>query len=1203
MSSIKNVLARNIEENIAPVIYFHQLDPDMAAQEVREYVFTSRDARDNYQGGGIHEQMTRLVSEIRAVVAEGRKLPASWISGFFGSGKSSFAKLLGLALDGMVLPDGTTMDHALLERDDTGKAAELRAAWDALAATVDSMAVIFDIGTAAKNNESIPHTAYRQVMEKLGYSSHDGVAHFELALEDEGRYAVFESAYRAQYGKDWASQKHSGLAPQKFRTVYKTLYPEQDELMETSTWDIHRLPIKKLVDNLLRAMDRRAPGRTVFIVVDEVSQYINKDHNKMLDLQSFVSELGGRARPGASRLWLLVTGQEKLEEESSESVLFKLKDRFPEALRVHLDRANVRQVVERRLLKKRPGSELETLVTESALDGLRLYAYDCASVKRDEVLANYPLLPGHIPLFMDITQSIRNTSARTQSDSGGVRSVLNNIWDLFNRPPVSLKDRPLGDLVTLDQLYDIIGSSVDSDVQLTLHRIFDKHPADSMESRAVKAIALLEMNGEQLPVTAELLAGLLYPRLGSGPVLEAVQTALKALQAEGWVQFQEKTGYSIQNNAAQDWNRQKAEINVPLSEIEDQLKDALLALAESVAQPTWLGARFPLVVWWGREQRLSSRNEPTCSALCFHWVGNAGRRQRTDEWLALSREDAKRFHWVSGDTSGLETLAREWCRSVKMVARYRSQGQLQPMQTQLLYREQAESERLHVRIRKDMGAVWMEGRFYFDGMETDPSEAGGGFAASLKREVEGRLGRLYHQFEQGNIDVKDGDFRQLLERDTAGLSTVFLDQPGSLGIAAQDGSRIVFSPAGAVPKAILAAIEEKSYLSGENLVVLFAGPPYGYGRLVIKSAVVGLLRDEKILVRGENGSDISSVMDPGARNTFESDREFNKAEVERRQGDVELGSRDRTAIRQFFERVLGLSNVDNASDVLADLTFKHFVRIKDSVAETRRKLESLGLALPAELSALDRSLSDCLGDRHVDKALRRVKANLDALTDGYPRLADLLASLTSTTEEALRELRDTLRVHASQLVEVDALSPVEAQRDDVEAHLKGAAPWRGYADAKPAATAIRRQYESTRAELLRRQDESLEAAMDELKLRPEFAGVDEDGQFALLKPLRQLRQDTGALAVQPGLLLLAQVPSRMAEALSRAHRALDRLASTGGGDEVEGAGRGPVAPIHTVRIELRNKVVTSEAELDLHLARLRDECLAQLRQGARVRFE
>ena len=196
MSSIKEVLARNIEDNIAPVIYFHQLDPQIAEQEVREYVFTTRPSTQVHQVGGIHEQMVELLTNIYAAIEKGHKLPASWISGYFGSGKSSFAKLFGLALDGMILPDGTRMDAALMDRDDTPNADELRAAFARLQAEVSSMAVIFDIGTAAKNNESIPHTIYRQVLEKIGYSSHDGVAQFEIALEDEGRYGEFLRLYR-----------------------------------------------------------------------------------------------------------------------------------------------------------------------------------------------------------------------------------------------------------------------------------------------------------------------------------------------------------------------------------------------------------------------------------------------------------------------------------------------------------------------------------------------------------------------------------------------------------------------------------------------------------------------------------------------------------------------------------------------------------------------------------------------------------------------------------------------------------------------------------------------------------------------------------------------------------------------------------------------------------------------------------------------
>lgn len=256
MSSIKEVLARNIEDNIAPVIYFHQLDPQIAEQEVREYVFTTRPSTQVHQVGGIHEQMVELLTNIYAAIEKGHKLPASWISGYFGSGKSSFAKLFGLALDGMILPDGTRMDAALMDRDDTPNADELRAAFARLQAEVSSMAVIFDIGTAAKNNESIPHTIYRQVLEKIGYSSHDGVAQFEIALEDEGRYEEFLRLYREQYGKSWEEKRNGGLAPQQFRAIYKKLCPEQDELLETSTFDLHSLTINKMVGNLVRVMER-----------------------------------------------------------------------------------------------------------------------------------------------------------------------------------------------------------------------------------------------------------------------------------------------------------------------------------------------------------------------------------------------------------------------------------------------------------------------------------------------------------------------------------------------------------------------------------------------------------------------------------------------------------------------------------------------------------------------------------------------------------------------------------------------------------------------------------------------------------------------------------------------------------------------------------------------------------------------------------
>jgi len=58
-------------------------------------------------------------------------------------------------------------------------------------------------------------------------------------------------------------------------------------------------------------LEKRYPGRTLFVVVDEVSQYVHENTERMLALQSFVSALGQRMK---GKAWLLATGQQKLEE-------------------------------------------------------------------------------------------------------------------------------------------------------------------------------------------------------------------------------------------------------------------------------------------------------------------------------------------------------------------------------------------------------------------------------------------------------------------------------------------------------------------------------------------------------------------------------------------------------------------------------------------------------------------------------------------------------------------------------------------------------------------------------------------------------------------------------------------------------------------------------------------------------------------------
>ncbi|MGH7297188.1 MAG: BREX system P-loop protein BrxC, partial [Polyangiaceae bacterium] len=118
---IGDYFERSVTRPIPPVVYFHEDSPADLEREVEEYIvtggFDSGDPRAT--ADGIHEQFVHLLTKMREARDRpgGPELPACWISGFYGSGKSSFAKLLGYTLDGRVLPSGKRLGDALLARD------------------------------------------------------------------------------------------------------------------------------------------------------------------------------------------------------------------------------------------------------------------------------------------------------------------------------------------------------------------------------------------------------------------------------------------------------------------------------------------------------------------------------------------------------------------------------------------------------------------------------------------------------------------------------------------------------------------------------------------------------------------------------------------------------------------------------------------------------------------------------------------------------------------------------------------------------------------------------------------------------------------------------------------------------------------------------------------------------------------------------
>ncbi|MBI5543786.1 MAG: BREX system P-loop protein BrxC [Deltaproteobacteria bacterium] len=1203
---IQDLFVADVTRDIPPVVYFHEQDPVKLKAEVSEYIITGGypegDPRARRLKSGIHDEFVHL---LKAIVAEqdkhgGPALPASWISGFYGSGKSSFAKLLGLALDDARLPGGLLLADALLQRDDSPRRQELVDAWAMLRKRFDPMAVVFDIGGVARDDEHIHVAALRMIQTRLGYCSRSHlVAAHELKLERDGLWPQFLAAAEKTLEKPWAKAKEDHQAEDHFSHVLHVLDPKR--YLEPMSWIDARAgsrtgagtAVKEVVDDVEAMIAIRAPGKALFVVVDEVSQYVHQDDNRMLKLQSFVSELGQRLK-GA--VWLFATGQQKLEDNTQAGNLSKLKDRFPPALRVHLHPSNIRDVVHKRLLAKKPAHErlLREKFQQHRPD-LALHGYKCEDLTEEDFLEVYPMLPEQVDLLMQITSNLRTRSSRVQGDDHAIRGLLQLLGELFREQ--KLGEREVGDLVTLDAIFEVQSSALDADVQTTLSRIFD-HPDvrdDALAQRAAKAVALLELIQETKATTPELVASCLYQRLGQGNQVQPVTQALEKLRAANLVAYSEKHGYKIQSSAGQEWERERDDIGVTAEQVSEVVRGKLKVLLATPERPRHKGSAFPWSAFFTDGRHFTDEKVQTTSDAAAVTVDFRFLKARDDRapsaWVQRSDQEPlrDRLVWVVGEPGPIEGLAREFARSEFMRNRYAARREsLSPEKGRLLLEEEARFEELEKKVSAAVADAFLDGKVYFRGQPLEPRTLGAAFGTALVAAAERVLPALYPFFT--DIAVTPAELGQLLEKQLAGPSNKFMEK--GLGILSLDAGKYIPSCTGIEPKRVFEFIDAAKGTSGSALIGHFGGPPYGYPVDVVRACMAGLLRAGKVRIRPDGAPEITSINDPGTRDLFKLDRQFRGADVfPAREG--EITPRDKVAIRGFFKKHLDLE-LEQENDAFADATYQQFPARRERLREVEALYERLPgrPPLPAALQKLGKALEDCRRSRQVEETVIAVKKHLAALADGLEQLAILRSELTEEAIRAVGEAAGVRDLQLAQLRQAGQAAGLEGEEERLTAQLSAERPWRAISAVAPDVARIRERYVEARRSLLNRQNKDSEAARSRLKARDGFQKLSADQAHSVLRPIAGALFETTAEALAPTLDDMAtRFPARLAAGEEAADQRLDDLLS-----EID---KGQVVKVEA---GLRGREIKDRAELKRVLDELEERIGAKLDQGARVRL-
>jgi len=576
---IKEMFKKKIDRDIQGVIIVGQGEETNASQELEEYVVTKE----------LQRHFADLYSAYKKGIVGTTPKMGVWISGFFGSGKSHFLKILSYLLGNKVVAGKHALDYFI---DDNKIVDRMVLADMKLAADTPTDVILFNIDsksefTSKQDKDAIVNVFLKVFNEMQGFcGSMPHLADLERHLSDEGRMDEFKTAFEEEYGSAWEASR------QDFDFIQDTVVDVLSDMgfMSESAarnWcekavEPYQISIEGFAKRVKAYIDKKGNNHHVVFLVDEVGQYIGDNSKLMLNLQTVTEELGKECM---GKAWVIVTSQQDIDSitQVKGNDFSKIQGRFD--TRLSLSSANVDAVIKKRILEK----------DETAAQTLRLYYDQKATVIKNLIVFNggsekklyssaedfadvYPFVPYQFNLLASVLTSIRTHGASGKHLSEGERSML----ALFKESAMQLMDEETGAIVPFHKFYDALENFLDHSHKGVIVRAYDNSKINpegkDRDVFAINVLKTLFMIKYVLEIESNLdnITSLMVEHIDDDRIelKGRVEEALKVLTQQMLVQ---KNGnlYVFLTDEEQEINREIDSQNVEMAEVINKVSEMI----------------------------------------------------------------------------------------------------------------------------------------------------------------------------------------------------------------------------------------------------------------------------------------------------------------------------------------------------------------------------------------------------------------------------------------------------------------------------------------------------------------------------------------------------------------------------------------------------------------------------------------------------
>ena len=1094
---------KGIERQIEKVISYGADAEIKLKNEISEYVSTD----------SVEEHFESLLSKMQLAMEHGGVNEIGvWVSGFYGSGKSSFTKYLGLAFDDSVVIDGRKFVDHLKDRFNKQ---QTKALLNTVTQRFPAAVVMLDLATDPDKGEDVTTELYYKVLKWAGYSRNLKVAAFERKLKKEGRYDEFiQLVYELTEGEDWSDLKNDllmidSIVPEIAAQMYPQIFKGQHSF-STEAEDILVSGTER-VEEIIDIVRDHSGKQHILFVVDEVGEYVAERRNFILSLDGLAKNL---KNVGDGKVWILGTAQQTLTEDNEKAAinspqLFKLKDRFP--IQINLESSDIKEICYRRLLGKSPdgADQLGKLFDQNGqslrhatkLEDARVYEADFG---KESFVNLYPFLPAHFEVLLTLLGQLAKSTGGI-----GLRSAIKVIQDILvegaNGQPIA--DENVGMLANTVTLYDALEKDIKR-AFLTKYQAVGKVKSSNfhdseLHNNIAKTVAVLEIL-TNLPVTRQNTLALMQDSITQTQDEAAFNAAVDELINEASIPFSEQDGYlGFISEKLTEIQRARNEIGLKTIDLRKILSETLRGCLSPLPKVQVEGN---LSVETGLKLQNSNgfpsglAGERNSVQTLIYFVDPAEYDNNLSELVSDSREKANQntIYLLGRKSPDVDDLLANIYRCEEIARRHRNDADKEVKEFC-----NAEVDRVQTKLVPELQRILKRalqaGSFIFRGTNTAVDTFSQDLLESNKKHLKDVADRVYERYSEAPHRASTTLAEKFLKAGLPGVTSE--TDPLGLVIADGGGSFKVDENNSAIIS-VRDYLDKNGSVEGKKISEDFGRPKFGWYIDTTRYILAAMLSAGEIKLKVA-GKELTSVGQQ-AIEAFKSNNSFKNVGISLRDDRPSIDVCMRAAER--LVEVIGDGNSVHPLEVdISKAAQKNFPLFQQQFGSLGEKLNRLNVPGEGRVEELQQALTDVLFNDCSDATLR-MGAEESPLYSNLKWAAEVKTNLDHGLESTLLEL-DTKCKGIEGLPNSGVPGELKAElADDIEQlqqRLKQEDFYKHQADLSTTLGNIKTRVTDAANKMNQDVEQSLKNAQEELPRSPGWDELTADERNSLLGRLEQ----------------------------------------------------------------------------------------------------